>query len=104
LRGGAIDHSGSDRSDFLAPDSRSYASAMRAGLDAADVRPEDVGIIECHGTGIPWQDSAELEAIARVYSGAHAGCQTQCALGSAKAQFGHLDAAATLVSLVRGIF
>ncbi len=78
-------------------------NAMRAALDAAGVRAHDVDYVNAHGTGTPAGDQAECEALSRVFSG--------CApwINSSKPLFGHtvsaagiLEAAATIVQLMRG--
>jgi 3-oxoacyl-[acyl-carrier-protein] synthase II len=53
------------------PDGVQAARAMRAALDAAGVRPEDVDYINPHGSSTPLNDSTETFAIKQVF-GEHA--------------------------------
>ena len=52
---------------LLASDSEGQVRAMRAAYDQAGWRPEDVDFIECHGTGTPVGDAAELESLKTLF-------------------------------------
>jgi 3-oxoacyl-[acyl-carrier-protein] synthase II len=64
--------------------------AMRAALDDAGVRPEEIQYVNAHGTGTRMNDRTETLAMRQVF-GAHA---EKLALSSTKSQIGHLVAAA----------
>ncbi|MFF8405647.1 beta-ketoacyl-[acyl-carrier-protein] synthase family protein [Streptomyces sp. NPDC014846] len=51
------------------PEQSSIARCMRAALDDARVRPEDVDLISAHGTGTRTNDVTESRAIREVYDG-----------------------------------
>ena len=63
---------------------------MRAALDQAEVRPEQVDYINAHGTSTPFNDRIETHAI-RQYFGEHA---DNLAVSSTKSMTGHLLGAA----------
>src|ERR1700678_1621002 len=80
--------------------------AMRAALRDADIKPEEVGYINAHGTGTPGNDPTETRAIHEVF-GAHA---DKIAVSSTKSMHGHalgaagaLEAVATILALFHGI-
>lgn len=80
-------------------DAAALEEAAAAALAAAGAGPQDVGYLEAHAGGTAAQDSAELDALARVYpagSGA-------VALGSARAQLGDTGCAAALAGLLRAL-
>jgi thioesterase domain-containing protein len=69
----------------------------RAGIGATDVR-----YIEMHGTGTQLGDPIEFRAMANVY-GAEPDRLVRCHLGSLKSSYGHLDAAAGIVGLIKSM-
>jgi nodulation protein E len=80
--------------------------AMRAALRDANLKPEEVGYINAHGTGTPGNDPTETRAIHEVF-GAHA---AKLAISSTKSLHGHalgaagaLEAVATVLALHHGI-
>ena len=74
------------------PQGRGAAFAMQAALRDAGVEPEQVDMINAHGTSTPLNDATETLAIKNVFSrGDH---YQQLAVSANKSQFGHLIAAA----------
>ena len=49
--------------NLLSPHSEGQIRAMRKAYDAAGWRPDDVDLIECHGTGTPVGDTTELHSL-----------------------------------------
>jgi 3-oxoacyl-[acyl-carrier-protein] synthase II len=72
------------------PEAIGVAEMMRAAIDRAGVRPEDVGYINAHGTSTPLGDAAETKAIKDVF-GDHA---YELAVSSTKSMMGHCFGAA----------
>jgi 3-oxoacyl-[acyl-carrier-protein] synthase I len=69
------------------PEGRGAQLAMRGALDRAGIAPADVGYINLHGTGTPYNDLSESRAVLQLFGEA-----TPCS--STKAYTGHLLGAA----------
>jgi acyl transferase domain-containing protein len=88
------------RGNLLAPDTEGQLRAMRAAYTAADWRPSDVDLIECHGAGTPVGDATELRSLNALWASDewHPG---QCPIGSVKSMIGHLLTAAGAAGLIK---
>ena len=85
---------------LLAADSEGQLRAMREAYRQAGWAPEDVDLIECHGTGTPLGDTVELESLHALWHESH-WHPGQCALGSVKSNIGHLLTAAGAAGLIK---
>ncbi len=100
IRGSAVNQDG--HSTLLAaPHGPAQEALIRNALANAQLEPDRIGYIETHGTGTALGDPIEVEAIAATVgrvSGAG-----PCLLGSAKANLGHLEAAAGVTGLIKAV-
>lgn len=101
IKGSAVNHDGRS-STLTAPSPDVQERVVRQALEHANVRAEDVGYIEAHGTGTSIGDPIELDGLARVLGMAQ-GCHGRCYIGSGKANIGHLEAAAGVTGLLRAV-
>nr|WP_280959883.1 type I polyketide synthase [Anaeromyxobacter dehalogenans] len=83
----------------LAPRPDGLALAIRRAHEEGAVDPATVGFVECHATGTPRGDASELAALAQGYRGVPG----PVAIGSAKAQVGHLRGASAAVGMLRTV-
>lgn len=74
------------------PQGRGAALAMQTALHDAGIRPQQVDLINAHGTSTPLNDAAETLAIKSVF--AQDEHYRRLAISANKSQFGHLIAAA----------
>jgi myxalamid-type polyketide synthase MxaE and MxaD len=99
VHGSAVNQDGMT-SGIAAPNGLAQLRVMRRALQAARVRPEQITMIEAHGTGTSLGDPIEVEALVKVY-GSPEDQAGQCALGSVKTNLGHLEAAAGITGVVK---
>lgn len=102
IRGTAINNDGSSKVGYTAPSVDSQAAVIAAAQGIADIHPETVGYLEAHGTGTGVGDPIEVAGLTQAFR-AHTDATGFCALGSIKANIGHLDAAAGVASLIRAV-
>ncbi len=76
--------------------------ALRRAYEISGIDPETIGLIEAHGTATPVGDSAEIEALHRVFGLRKDGPPT-CALGSVKSMIGHAMPAAGAAGLIKTV-
>ncbi len=98
--GSAVNNDGAHKAGYTAPSLEGQAEAVTRALDAAGVDPATIGFVEAHGTGTEVGDPIEVGALAQAYR-RKTDKKTYCALGSVKTNFGHLDRAAGVSSLVK---
>ncbi len=102
IRATATNNDGRAKSSFMAPNVQGQAELIATALALADVPAETIGYFEAHGTGTRLGDPIEIEAVRQAYE-----LFTEqtgfCALGSLKANFGHLDRAAGVAGLIKAV-
>jgi acyl transferase domain-containing protein/3-hydroxymyristoyl/3-hydroxydecanoyl-(acyl carrier protein) dehydratase len=74
---------------ILSPDAEGQFRAMHEAYRTAGIKPTSVSLVECHATGTQVGDRTELASLGRLFTGA-----ATPAIGSVKANMGHLLAAA----------
>jgi mycobactin polyketide synthetase MbtC len=84
---------------LTAPSGLAQARLFARALEQSGVRPEDIGMIEGHGTGTRLGDRTELNSLAETY-GATAPREGGL-LGSVKSNLGHTQAAAGGLALAK---
>jgi myxalamid-type polyketide synthase MxaE and MxaD len=99
ILGSAVNQDGHSNG-LTAPNSLSQRAVIGAALSDAGVSPEEIGYVEAHGTGTALGDPIEVEALAAAL-GPRRSADHICALGSAKANIGHLEGAAGVAGLIK---
>lgn len=101
IRGSAVNQDGRSTA-MTAPNGLAQQDVMRHALRTAQVRPEQVTMMEMHGTGTVLGDPIEVEAIADVLGAAGADAPP-IALGAVKTNIGHLEAASGVAGLIKAV-
>ncbi|HXO20693.1 MAG TPA: amino acid adenylation domain-containing protein, partial [Thermoanaerobaculia bacterium] len=100
IRGTASNNDGGRKVGFTAPSALGQAAAVRAALEQAGVEPKTVRYVEAHGTGTELGDPIEIAGLTQAFDTPERGF---CAIGSAKTNIGHLDAAAGVAGLIKTV-
>ncbi len=102
IKGSAINNDGSLKVGFHSPGETGQTNVVLKALQESGVPPHTIGYVETHGTGTALGDPVEISALARAYGSAGSGKQ-YCAVGSVKANIGHLDVAAGVIGLIKAV-
>ncbi|MCA9129581.1 MAG: SDR family NAD(P)-dependent oxidoreductase [Planctomycetales bacterium] len=100
IRGSATNHDGYT-SGLTAPSVSAQQQVIERALSDAQIHPDEIDLIECHGTGTPLGDPTELMALNRVFATA-----TRCRkllLGAVKPNIGHLESAAGIAGVIKAV-
>ncbi|WP_137723131.1 polyketide synthase Pks13 [Prescottella subtropica] len=99
VAGSAVNQDGRSNG-LLAPNPDAQADCLRHAYRDAGIAPSGVDYIEAHGTGTILGDPIEADALGRVV-GRGRDAEKPALLGSAKTNFGHLEAAAGAAGLIK---
>ncbi|MCX0246619.1 MULTISPECIES: beta-ketoacyl synthase N-terminal-like domain-containing protein [Streptomyces] len=100
VRGSAVTNDGAARVGFTAPGVDQQTAAIREAWASAGLDPADAQYLEAHGTATRLGDRIEASAAGAAFAGAGTGA---VALGSVKANLGHLDAAAGVAGVIKTV-
>lgn len=98
IQGWGLNNDGREKSSFAAPSVQGQAEVIQSALARAGWSAASLGYIEAHGTATPIGDPIEVEGLRR---GLGTPEKSFCALGSVKANIGHLTAAAGTIGLIK---
>lgn len=84
-------------SSITVPSGDAQEALLRKCYAKAGITPDAVTFVEAHGTGTPVGDPIEAHALSRVFSGR----KTPCKIASLKANFGHAEAGAGVLSTIK---
>ncbi|MCA9958471.1 MAG: type I polyketide synthase, partial [Anaerolineales bacterium] len=87
---------------LTAPNGKAQEAVIQAALADAGVTPDEVDLIETHGTGTTLGDPIEVRALGTVFGAAHSP-EKPLMISSVKTNVGHLEAAAGIVGLFKAV-
>ncbi len=99
IRGAAVNHGG-QAAGLTVPNPAAQAKVVRAALSEAQLSAKDITLVESHGTGTALGDPLEFQGLLEAYRVDTSRSQF-CALGSIKANIGHLEPAAGILGLIK---
>ena len=100
IKGSAVNNDGASKVGFTAPSVDGQAAVISAAQEAAGIDARSISYVECHGTATPLGDPIEIAALSQAFR-LHTADRQFCAVGSAKPNVGHLDAAAGVTGLIK---
>lgn len=101
IKGAALNNDGSEKSSFTAPSVSGHAEVISLAQALGGIEPDTIDYIEAHGTATPIGDPIEISGLTEAFRAG--GCERNqfCAIGSAKSNVGHMDAAAGVAGLIK---
>ncbi len=100
IRGSAKNNDGAGKVSFLAPSVDGQAQVITMAQAQAGVNPDEVGLIEAHGTGTPLGDPIEIRGLTKAFR--HLTDRKQfCHIGSIKGNIGHPTNAAGIAGFIK---
>jgi acyl transferase domain-containing protein/SAM-dependent methyltransferase/acyl carrier protein len=99
IRASAANHDGHSNG-LTAPNGLSQQAVIRLALEQANVAPGAIEYVETHGTGTGLGDPIEAESLSAVLGDRR---EVPCAIGSAKANIGHLEGASGIAGLIKAV-
>ncbi len=99
IRGSAMNHDGRSKG-LTVPYGPAQEALISEALRQAEVKPNEIGYVELHGTGTPLGDPIEAMALGSVL-GQGRDADNPCLVGAVKSNIGHLEAAAGIASLIK---
>ncbi|MEY9857133.1 acyl transferase domain-containing protein [Catenulispora sp. GAS73] len=102
VKGSAVNNDGSDKIGFTAPGYAGQRAVIGEAHAVAGVDSATITLVEAHGTATALGDPIEFAALSDAFfdGGAEVG---RCALGSVKANVGHLAAAAGVTGFIKAV-
>jgi len=85
---------------LTAPNGLQQEKLIKSVYMSANIDPQEISYVECHGTGTFLGDPIEIEALGDAIS-THRTDENPCYIGSVKANIGHLEPAAGIASLIK---
>ncbi len=103
IRGSAANNDGSQKVGFTAPSVEGQYRVLKQAYGMALVDPRSVTYVEAHGTATALGDPIELTALSQVF-GEQTEDRAWCAIGSVKANVGHLGPASGVAGIIKTAF
>lgn len=98
IRATACNNDGSRKVGFTAPSVEGQKEVIKTAFEMGEVEPSSIQMLEGHGTGTNVGDPIEVEALKQAFDTDE---RQYCALGSVKANIGHLYAGAGVASFIK---
>ncbi|CAM2006852.1 SDR family NAD(P)-dependent oxidoreductase [Acanthopleuribacter pedis] len=100
IRGSAVNQDGAS-GGLAIPSKPARETVVRTALAGAGLGPNQISVIEAHGTGAPIGDAVEMAALGKVFASAERA--QPLIVGSVKTNIGHLEAAAGIAGLIKTV-
>ncbi|GAA1429158.1 hypothetical protein GCM10009601_43810 [Streptomyces thermospinosisporus] len=102
IKGSAVNNDGRAKAGYSAPSVEGQSRVIREAIEASGVPADTIALVEGHGTGTQVGDPIEVRGLARAYR-TFTDRTGFCALGSVKANIGHLCFASGIAGLLKAV-
>ena len=99
IKASAVNQDGKSNG-ITAPNLKAQTALEKRTYKQAQITPDQITYVECHGTGTQLGDHIELKALVNAF-GKQTSQKQYCALGSVKANIGHTGPASGLAGLIK---
>ncbi|WP_196161691.1 type I polyketide synthase [Reinekea sp. G2M2-21] len=103
IKGWSTNNDGNQKAGFSAPSVQGQSKAAAEALAMAGILPEQVKYVEAHGSATKMGDPVEFEGLSKAFKAFGYDSCASVAIGSAKANIGHLDAAAGIAGFIKAV-
>ncbi|MCI5044043.1 MAG: type I polyketide synthase [Aquisalinus sp.] len=100
IKGYATNNDGGQKVSYTAPSVDGQAEVISMAMGLGEIEPHTMGYVEAHGTATPLGDPIEIAGLTKAYREGTDDVQF-CAIGSVKANLGHLDCASGAIGLIK---
>ncbi|MFC4534168.1 SDR family NAD(P)-dependent oxidoreductase [Sphaerisporangium dianthi] len=97
---GAFANAGGKTAGYTVPNPNAQADLVAQAIRRSGVDPATISYVEAHGTGTALGDPIEIASLTKAFR-ATANAPDRCAVGSVKANIGHLEGAAGIAGLTK---
>jgi acyl transferase domain-containing protein len=102
LRGYGVNNDGAQKASYTAPSAKRQGEVIATAHAFAGITADEISYVEAHGTGTPLGDPIEIEGLTQAFR--ETTDKTQfCAIGTAKTNIGHLEAASGVAGTIKTI-
>ncbi|KTD37466.1 polyketide synthase [Legionella nautarum] len=102
IRSSAVNNDGANKTGFTAPSVEGQRDVIMDAIELANIDPSTIAFVEAHGTGTVLGDPIEFEALKLAFSN-YTKQTGFCAIGSAKSNIGHLNAASGIAGFIKSV-
>jgi acyl transferase domain-containing protein/acyl carrier protein len=100
VKGSAVNNDGSEKIGYTAPSIEGQRAVITEAQAVAEVDGDSITYVEAHGTATALGDPIEFTALCEAFDAGRSR-RNYCALGSVKANIGHLAAAAGIAGFIK---
>lgn len=100
LPGSSVNQNGGRSQTITAPHPEAQEELILDACEDAAIEPQQIAYVECHGTGTKIGDPIEISAIQNTIARDR---KNLCHIGSVKSNLGHLESAAGIAGLIKGL-
>ncbi|WP_444997943.1 SDR family NAD(P)-dependent oxidoreductase [Aliikangiella sp. IMCC44359] len=102
IKGIATNHGGK-ATGYTVPNPMAHKELIQTAMQRANIIPQDVSYVECHGTGTDLGDPIEVAGLRQAFEASTKEKQF-CGIGTVKSNIGHCEATAGIAGLIKVLY